>query len=74
MEEIKIEIECLQSLKEEIQIAITKPTEYGRWPSDNDFLALQPLLSKLVKTQAKIDTLNEVLIAIESNTLIFEKE
>lgn len=67
MDEIKIELEWLQAKKQGIQISITKPTEYGRWPSDEEFLALQPLLVELVQTQAKIDALEEVLHSIKSN-------
>lgn len=70
MEELKIEIDCLKARKSGIQIAISRPFEYDRWPPDDEFYALIPLLSELTLVQGKIDVLEEVLHSVISNNSI----
>jgi len=67
MYEIEIQIDCLRRKKQCIQIEISKPFAYGRSPDDKEFLTLVPLLSELIKVQAKINILEQTLDDINSN-------
>ena len=71
-EEIEIKIECLYAKRYEVQLAILKPSEQGRWPSDKEFLAMGTLVDGLRTVQTKIDVLEEILDSIRSNAYINE--
>lgn len=67
MNELIIELKYQKDKKQELQIKIAKIFDYGRWPNDDDFLSLYPILINLIKIQSKIDGFEEVIKAIESN-------
>ncbi len=60
-EAVTITLDSLEIKKQEIQLAIVKPFEYSRWPNDNEFTALHPLLLQLSNVQVQIDILKGLL-------------
>jgi len=67
MEEIEIEIDCLETQKQSIQLAIAHPFQYGRSPSDNEYLEIGPLIIELIQVQSKLDVLEETLESMKNN-------
>jgi len=68
MEEIEIEIDCLKNKKSETELSIVKPTEYGRWPSDEDFSMIGDKCRELKIITAQIEVLESVKQAVLSNS------
>lgn len=66
-EEIKIELECLDSTKEQIKVSISNFFSYNRFPNDDDFNDMLPLMLKLSNVNAQIDILKDVLQSIIHN-------
>ena len=67
MEEITIEIECLEGRVSDIESNIYSITEYGRNPNSQEYDDMLDALIKRKEIQAQIFTLSEVLSSIESN-------
>lgn len=67
MEELKIAIDCLMLKKSDLQLAIAKPFAYGRWPNDEEFSAITKDGIELLKIEAQIDAMKEVLDSIVCN-------
>ncbi len=67
MEELKIELEVLILEKAEIKVSIYKEFEYGRFPTDDTFIKIKKRLDKLIVVQVKINVIQEMIEAIQSN-------
>ncbi len=67
MEEIQIQIDVLMLKKSDLQIAMAKPFEYGRWPNDNEFHEVTKNGIELAKVEFSINELTEVLDSIKAN-------
>ena len=67
MKTLRVTLECLEADKSEIQIAITKPTEYGKWPSGEEFALIAKLSLLLNIINAQLEALEDLKEAIEHN-------
>lgn len=67
MEELDIEIDCLESKKSALQIEIIGFSEYGRYPSDCDFASIADLSNQLKLVNVKIEVLKELKVTIAYN-------
>lgn len=70
MEELEIEISCLQMAEYDLTMLIRNPFEYGRDTSTEEILALAPLIQQLSIVVKKIKCLTELKEAIQSNKAI----
>lgn len=70
MEELEIAIDVLKQKKSDLQILMSKPFEYGRWPNDNEFEEITSNGIELGKVEAQIFALTETLDCIKTNAAI----
>ena len=67
MEEIKIQIECLESEMQTLTNKVYGYTEYGRYPSDSDWLEIISLLNNWSNKRQQLIAFQECLLAIVNN-------
>ena len=69
MEEIKIQIEVLQSEMQSISNKVDDFSRYGRSPNEKDYLEMIRLLNAWSNKRQQLIILKDVLSAIVSNAL-----
>ena len=69
MKEIKIAIEVLEGIKQEVENEIDDFGRYGRSPDDEDYTKMIELLEKWKRTKSNIECLKSTLEAIIHNAL-----
>ena len=67
MEEIKIQIECLESEMQALTNKVYGYSQYGRYPSDSDWLEIMSLLNEWANKRQQLIALQECLSAIVNN-------
>ena len=67
MEDLIITIDCYKSDKSTLELEITRPTEYGKWPTDQEFELILVKSKELKIVKEKISMLEELKKDIESN-------
>ena len=67
MEELTIAIDCYKSKKHTLELEITGPTQYGKWPNDKEFELILAKSTELKAVKEKISMLEELKEDIESN-------
>ena len=67
MEEIKIQIECLESEMQTLTNKVYGYSEYGRYPSDSDWLEIISLLNNWSNKRQQLIAFQECLLAIVNN-------
>lgn len=68
MEEIKIQIDCLKTEMQTITNKVYGYSQYGRYPSESDFLEIISLLNEWSNKRQQLIALDECLSAINNNT------
>ena len=66
-ETIQIAIDIYKNKASDIELSIVKPTEYGRWPTDDEFAALRDKCDALKIIKAQVFVLEELLDAVSNN-------
>lgn len=67
MEEVKIQIECLESEMQSITNKVYRYSEHGRYPSESDWLEIISLLNEWSNKRQQLIALHECLSAIVNN-------
>ncbi len=67
MEEIKIEIECLEDEMQKLTNKVYSYSEYGRYPNESDWLEIISLLNQWSNKRQQLIALKECLSAIINN-------
>ena len=68
MEELAIEIDCLEAKKNGLQLEIVSFTEHGRFPADHEFVRIGELSEQLNHTNAQLEVLVLLQRTINSNS------
>ena len=74
MEELTIAIDCYKSEKNTLELEITRPTQYGKWPNDREFELILAKSTELKAVKEKISMLEELKKDIESNDRVRGEE
>jgi hypothetical protein len=69
MEEIKIQIECLESEMQALTNKVYGYSQHGRCPSEGDWIEIIALLNKWSNKRQQLIALKECLSAIVNNAL-----
>ena len=69
VEEIKIQIDVLETEMQDITNKIYGYSQYGRYPDEKDWLEIIVLLNKWSEKRQQLIALKDVLSAIVSNAL-----
>ena len=67
MEELKITIEILLTDKQDLQNKVVSFSQYGRYPSDDDFMEIHSLLENWFQVKHAIECLTELQSEIKKN-------
>jgi len=67
MEEIKIQIECLESEMQALTNKVYEYSQHGRYPSESDWIEIIALLNKWSNKRQQLIALKECLSAIVNN-------
>jgi len=73
MEELVIELDCLRAKREDLEISISTPFDYGRSPDHAEYLELEEIINELKEVTVKISFAEEVISSIESNLVAYRR-